>query len=450
MKIIVPHIHKIEGEAGFWANVAKTGEIKDLKINVLEGLRQIEGILVGRRIQEVPIVVSRICGICPVVHILNACSTLERALEIKVSPQIILLRKLFLASQIIQSHTLHLFFLSLPDFFDIENDLDLMKKFKKETKAALKIRDFSLKITEVIGGRKVHPITPQIGGFHKLPEKKDLEKLLFDLPRVFESAQILAKTFQDLSYPDFQRETLFTSLFSNTRQNFSKENLGGQAEYPFYQANFIKIADKKLTAGDFYSNQIEEDLKIPPVKRVKYLGKPYMLGAIARVKNNWQFLNPLAKNLFESFKKKNHLTDEKFFGDIYHNLFSQMVEVLHFLEESEKLIKEILNLDPEEKPSVSYGARLKEEKKEFKIKKGSGLSAMEAPRGTLFTYFELDEEGRILNCNIITPTAQFLANLEEDLKVLLPEILKLPEEKRKRKIRSLIRVYDPCISCATH
>lgn len=425
MKIVVPHIHKIEGEAGFWAKVTKKGEIKELKMKVLEGLRQIEGILIGRRAKEAPLIISRVCGICPVVHILNACCALERAFQVKVSPQTILLRKLFLANQIIQSHTLHLFFMSLPDFFDIESDLDLMKKFKKEGKTALKIRDFSLKIIQLIGGRKIHPITPQIGGFSKLPEKKDLKKVLEELPFIIESAQILAKTFKNLSYPILKREEIFASLFS-------------EREYPFYQSNFEMINGKKSTIGDFYSNQIEEDLKIPPVKKVKYRGRPYMVGAIARIKNNSKFLSPIAKEFFEEFKKKNNLSEKEFFENIFYNLFSQIVEVLHFLEVSQELVKEILKLD------------LKEEKKEFKISKGSGLSAMEAPRGTLFTYFEIDKEGRILNCNIITPTAQFLANLEEDLKTFLPDILKLSEIERKRKIRSLIRVYDPCISCAIH
>lgn len=425
MKITIPHIHKIEGEAGFWAKVTKTGEIGELKINVLEGLRQIEGILIGRRVKEVPLVISRVCGICPVVHILNACQALENALDVKVPPEMILWRKLFLASQIVQSHALHLFFMSLPDFFDIESNFDLMKKFKKEAKAALKVRDFSLKITEIIGGRKVHPITPKIGGFSKIPRKENLKKILKEIPEILDSTNTLAETFKNLSYPDFKKETHFASLFSGK-------------ECSFYQANFVKSDSEKSTIGDFYSNEIEEDLKIPPVKRVKYRGKPYMLGAIARIKNNSQFLNPPAKKYFEQFKKKNNLSDQEFFQNIYHNLFCQMIEVLHFLEESRKLINEILTL------------RAGEEKPEIKIKKGSGLSAMEAPRGTLFTYFEIDKDGRILNCNIVTPTAQFLANLEDDLKLILPKALKLSEAKRKRKIRSLIRVYDPCISCAIH
>lgn len=425
MKIVIPHIHKIEGEAGFWAKVTKTGKIEDLKFQTLLGLRQIEGILIGRRYFEVPIVVSRICGICPVPHILAAVTALEKALNVKVTEQTVLLRKLLLAGNIINSHTLHLFFLSLPDFFNIENDLELFKKFKKESKAALEIRDLSLEITRVVGGRVVHPITPIVGGFSKLPEKENLKKILEKIPSAIEKAIFLIETFKKINYPDFERETLFASVYNGK-------------DYPFYLEKIIKINKEKFTVGDFYSTKIEEDLKSPPVKRVKFKGRPYMVGAIARIKNNEQFLSNLAKEKLEEFKKERKITQEKFFKNTFFNLFSQAIEVLHFLEKAKNLIEEILKLP------------LKEEKKEIQFKPSSGLSALEAPRGTLFHYYEIDKEGRILNCNIITPTAQFLYNVEEDLKVLLPKILKLKKKEQIRKIRSLIRVYDPCISCATH
>jgi radical SAM protein with 4Fe4S-binding SPASM domain len=113
------------------------------------------------------------------------------------------------------------------------------------------------------------------------------------------------------------------------------------------------------------------------------------------------------------------------------------------LEVSQELLREILKLSlKEEKPEINPPR--------YTSGETSGLSALEAPRGTLFHYYEIDKDGRILNCNIITPTAQFLHNIEEDLKVLLPKILKLKKEEQIRKIRSLIRIYDPCISCATH
>jgi len=424
-KIAIPHIHKIEGEAGFWAKVTKTGKIEELKFQTLLGLRQIEGILIGRRYFEVPIIVSRICGICPVPHILGACSAIENALNIKVSEQTIFLRKLLLAANIIYSHTLHLFFLSLPDFFNIESDFELLKKFKKESKAALRVRDLALEMAKVVGGRAVHPITPIIGGFTKLPEKEKLKEILEKIPQAIEDADFLIKTFKKIEYPEFERETLFASIYNGK-------------DYPFYFEKIIKIGEEKFTYSDFYSVEIEEDLKSPPVKKVKFRGKPYMLGAIARIKNNGQFLTKNSRKKFEEFLKEKKVNEDKYFKNIFHNLFSQAIEVLHFLEVCQSLLKEILKMP------------FKEEKHKIKFHPSSGLSALEAPRGTLFHYYEIDKEGRILNCNIITPTAQFLNNIEEDLKVLLPKILKLKKKDQIRKIRSLIRIYDPCISCATH
>jgi sulfhydrogenase subunit alpha len=425
MKIAIPHIHKIEGEAGFWAKVTKTGKIEELKFQTLLGLRQIEGILIGRRYFEVPIVVSRICGICPVPHILCAITSLENALKLKVSEQTTLLRKLLLAANIVHSHTLHLFFLSLPDFFNIENDLDLLKKFKKESKAALDVRNLALEITKVIGGRPVHPITPIVGGFTKLPEKEKLKEILEKIPQAIENANLLIETFKKIEYPEFERETLFASVFNGK-------------DYPYYLEKIVKIGDEKFTFSDFYSVQIEEDLKSPPVKRVKFRGKAYMVGAIARLKNNGKFLTKNSKEKFEEFLKERKLNEKEYFKNIFHNLFSQAIEVLQFLEVCQGLLKEVLRLP------------LKEERPKIEFHPSSGLSALEAPRGTLFHYYEIDREGRISNCNVITPTAQFLHNIEKDLKTLLPQIVKLKKKDQIRKIRSLVRIYDPCISCATH
>jgi coenzyme F420-reducing hydrogenase alpha subunit len=429
MEINIPHVHKIEGDAGFWAKVTKEGKVEELKMQTHLGLRQIEGILVGRKVKDVPLVVSRICGICPVVHILNGTVALEKALGIGVSPETVLLRKLFLASQIIQSNALHLFFMALPDFLNIENDLKLSEKFPKESEAAMKMRDYALAITEIIGGRVVHPVTPRVGGFSKAPDKKEFEKLLNGYPEVLKGALLLAEKLGEIDYPDFNRETVFASLYS-------------EKEYPYYQSELMKIGEEKISIGDFYSNKIEEDFKNPPVKKVTFKGKEYMLGSIARIKNNGKLLNPKAKEVLSRFIRKRNLKEGEFFNNVFYNLFCQAVEAVHFTEESQKLLKEAISFN-----SVSSNAAAPVN---AKGKGAAGLSAMEAPRGTLFDYFETDKEGRVSHCNIITPTAQFLNNLEHDLKTLLPKLVDLPAEERIKKVRSLVRVYDPCISCATH
>jgi sulfhydrogenase subunit alpha len=168
-----------------------------------------------------------------------------------------------------------------------------------------------------------------------------------------------------------------------------------------------------------------------------------MLGAIARIKNNGNFLTKNSKEKFEEFLKEKKIKEDEYFKNIFYNLFSQAIEVFHFLEVCQELLKKILEMPlKEEKPEINPPR--------YTSGGTSGLSALEAPRGTLFHYYEIDKDGRISNCNIITPTAQFLHNIEEDLKILLPKILKLKKKEKIRKIRSLIRIYDPCISCATH
>lgn len=420
MKLVIPHIHKTLGDAGFWAEISKRGEIKELRVKILEGLRQIEGILIGRRVFETPLIISRVCGICPTSHILNACSALEKVLEIKPSLQTERLRKLMTAAQIIQSHSLHIFFMSLADFFDMGKETDLTKKFPKETEAVLRLRDFALKIIEIVGGRTVHPMTPIVGGFSKIPEKSDYKKILKEYPAAFKSALVLIKLFQKLNYPALQRKTVFCSLYS-------------KKDYPYHKGQSIKIGARFLSLGDFFSNQIEEDLKEQPAKRVKFQGRPYMLGAIARIKNNGNNLDPEAKEIFEELQRKH----PDFFENTFYNTFCQAVEILHFIKEIKKLATFLLE-NPLEEPCRKY-----------KISKGSGLGVLEAPRGTLFSYFEVDRQGRISDCRIITPTAQFLRNLEEDLRVLLTDA-SISKDKKIKKVKILIRAYDPCIACAVH
>jgi coenzyme F420-reducing hydrogenase alpha subunit len=425
MKLVIPHIHKTLGGTGFFSRISEKGEIKELRVTVLEGLRQIEGILIGRRVFETPLVISRICGICPTSHILNACRGLENALGIKVSSQTERLRRLITSAQIIQSHTAHLFFMSLADFFDIEGEGELIKKFSKESQAVLDLRDFGLKVISAVGGRTVHPMTPKPGGFTKLPDKKALSNVLKDYDKAYQAGLILVNLFQGLEYPQLKRETKLASSYD-------------EKGYPHHLGRKIKIGDELFSPEDFFFNQVEEDLKTPPTKKVKYKGEAYMVGAIARIKNNSQNLDQEVQSLIKEFYQKQGIKEKDFFSNNFYNSYCQAVEVLHFIKE---IKKEILALEkePDQEPYLK-----------FQLKPGKGLGLLEAPRGILLSYFEIGKDGRIADCSIITPTAQYLSNLEEDLKVLLPNIKDLSKDKKIRRIKTLIRAYDPCIACAVH
>ena len=409
----------MEGHAGFMASVVK-GDVKSAKLEVKEGIRLIEGVLVGRRFEDVPIVAQRICGICPVVHNLASIKAVEDALGVKVSEETKNLRRLLELGQIIHSHALHLFFLSLADFLDIDNDIELIKKYPEETKKAVKIREFGMKIIEVIGGRVVHILTNEAGGFKKIPDKEKLREISENSDEILKTALELGEFFKKIKIPDFSRKTEYLAL-------------SRKGEYAIYDGDIISSEGFLLPIEKFEQSFHELQKKTEVVKRMEHNGESYMVGAIARINLNRDKLNPGADRYLESLNFK--------FPDYnpFHNILFQMVEVVHCIEEAKRLLGRVLNSNLENVLT-----------KEFEIKEGIGISAVEAPRGTLYYKLEIDSKGYLKNANTITPTAQFLSNLEDDIAEYIPRIMDLDEKEKEKKLRAFIRAYDPCISCAVH
>jgi len=432
LHIKIDHIAKIEGHAGFTADIAE-GNVQKARIDVQEGARLLEGILRDRSIFEVSQITSRICGVCPVVHTLTSLKALEKALNIEVSEQTILLRKLTMMGQIINSHALHLFFFSLSDFFGTANDLDLIKKFPGRAKDALALREFGNKIIEIIGGRSIHPLTPTIGGFLKLPDAKKLGKIFYECEEILGAAKKLAALFIKLKYPAFIRSAPYASLHH-------------AKEYAIYDG-LIKTPDEKNTSPTEFIDTIKEfQLKGSAVKRAQYLGKPFMVGAISRLNNNPGQLNPEAKKYLRAAKI--HLPS----FNPFHNILAQAIEMVHCVEEAKKLLHNILRQDLSKNNSGEHERLIKTKLRLIQIS-ARGTAAMEAPRGTLYYFYEIGGNGKVKNCNIITPTSQNLARVEKDLEEYLPSLLGTKNVCKKDctdKIKMLVRAYDPCLTCATH
>jgi len=432
MQIKIDHIAKIEGHAGFTADIAE-GNITKARLDVMEGARLLEGILRDRSIYEVSQITSRICGVCPVVHNLTSLKALERALEIEISEETLLLRKLMMMGQIINSHALHLFFFSLSDFFGIQDDLTLIKKYPARTKDALAVREFGNRIIEVIGGRSIHPLTPTIGGFLKLPDQKKLGRLFEDSTQVLASAQNLANLFIKLDYPKFIRSSPFISLHH-------------PKEYAIYEGLIKTPTERIESIGDFLKIIKEYQITKSAVKRSQYQGKPFMVGAISRLNHNHAQLQARAKKLLKLSK----INLPSF--NPFHNILAQAIEIVHCLEESQNLLKKIMRRSLAQANNQNQENLVRESLK--RIKTGAkGVAAIEAPRGTLYYFYEINGDGRVKNCNIITPTSQNLARLEEDLTEYLPSLLNsknVCKSDCQDKIKMLVRAYDPCLTCATH
>lgn len=359
-QIKIDHIGKSQGHMGFVAHIAR-GDVQSARVEINEGARLIEGLLIGRQYDEAPIITSRICGMCPIVHNICSIKAIENALGIKVSQQTKLLRTLLLYAQIIQSHTLHLFIIS-------------------ENPKILLIREFNNRFLEITAGRTLHPLTTAIGGFRQWPKINKLQKLMQNHKQIVKISQELIPQFKE--QPDFERKTVYRAL----------KNIYG---------------DEKINLPE--EGQDEQD------KVVKRSNKTFMLGPIARL------------HIYEYESETIDLKAPCY--NPFYNIYAQAIEVAHYLKKLKQL------LPPEFKKEVLTSA---------KIKAGRGLAACEAPRGTLYHSYEINNQGEIIKANIIPPTSQFLNNLESDLK----EYLK--ENWDPQKAKDLIRAYDPCVSCAVH
>jgi coenzyme F420-reducing hydrogenase alpha subunit len=420
MNIKINHINKMEGHAGFMASVLK-GDVKSAKLEIKEGIRLIEGILVGRHYRDVPVVAQRICGICPVVHNLTAIKAIENAMGVSVSKEAKEIRRLLEWAQVVHSHALHLYFLSLADFLDIENDLKLIEQHPEETKMAIRIREYGMEIVKVFGGRVVHPLTNEVGGFKKVPSSEEIAKIIQKGEEVMSDVDGLADFFSTINVPEFERETEYVSLDK-------------KGEYSIYDGDVVSNKGLNIPVDKFEKNFSELQRQQEVIKRVMSDGKTsYMIGAIARVNNAHQKLHHKAEEYVKKLGYK--------FPDFnpFHNVSYQMVEIIHAVVECQKILRSLAHLNLENAIT-----------KEYEVREGHGSAAVEAPRGTLYYYVDIDPKGYVKNINIITPTAQVISHLEDDIAAYLPGVVDLPEDERTKKLRGFIRAYDPCISCAVH
>lgn len=409
-------IAKIEGHGRLHINWKRN----KVNLELFEGERLFEGLMVNRSITEAPWITSRICGVCPIAHNLASLKAAEAALKIKVSDSVKELRKLMVIAQMIQSHALHLYFLALPDYLDLDSGLEISKKYPKNFKDALILKEFSDDLAEVVAGRRVHPTTTALGGFHRQPKKTELAQLIKKAENALQSGENTVKLFLNLKYPQIETPLVFLSLFNGK-------------EYATYEGEAVVSSQgKKLKVKD-YKKFIQEKIKNNSTAKFGYhQGRGFMVGAMARLNLQNKFLNPLAKKYFAM----SHFD----FENPYYNNLAQAIEILHFSEEAMKVLEKLSKkaISGVQPANLMFGSVQ------------TGIGAIEAPRGTLYHELKADKNGFITYANIITPTVQNLTSIEEVAQKVLESTKKLPQKKRERLIEMLLRAYDPCITCSVH
>lgn len=422
--IDVREVTRVEGHGNIAVRL-KDGQITRLELQIVESPRFFEAFLRGRRYDEAPRITGRVCGICSVGHTTAATKAIEAACGITPDEQTVRLRKLILLAEQIQSHVLHLYFLAAPDFLGVGSVIPLARTHPDVVRRALRMKRLANDLCQVIGGRHIHPIAYQVGGFSYLPEPQELAQIGQRLRAAREDIQQSVELFSRLSFPDFHRDTEYVAL----------KNVGN-GEYAFYDGQLVSTRCPEPTPVENYRQRVLEH--VVAHSAAKHCRSPYCahyaVGALARFNNNHAQLHPAARQVAAQLGLKAPCDNP------YHNNTAQLVEVVHCLETALLLIEELLasGLTPRPRPRPT--------------RFGRGVGAAEVPRGVLLHEYEVDESGVIRQANLIIPTGQNLANIEADMRALVPLLLEqgLSKEQITLRLEMLVRAYDPCISCATH
>ena len=415
--IEVPALARVEGEGGLYIRY-KDGEPNEIKVNIYEPPRFFEAFLEGRYLQDVPDITARICGICPVAYQMSAVRAFEKALDLKISDQVRLLRNLMYCGEWIESHVLHIYMLQAPDLTGHESAISLAEVEPERVTRALQMKKIGNQILKTIGGRSVHPVNTCVGGWYRWPDKDEIQQLLPELEWGLEQALETVRWAIELTYPDLELDYEFVALHHPD-------------EYAILEGEILSSRIGVIAEQDFESHYLEKHLEhSTALHSYTTEDQPYFVGPLARFNLNFEQLGAAAKDIAGEVGVEPPLINP------YKGLIARAIETVEAYDRAIQLVEAY---NPEEPSAQSIETRL-----------GEGAAATEAPRGLLYHRYRIDEHGFVKHARIVPPTAQNLARMEADLWQLAPMVYELEHEKATLTCEHLLRAYDPCISCSTH
>jgi len=422
-KVRVHYLTRVEGHGNIVVDVEADGTVSTCRWEVPEAPRFFEAMVVGRDYTDVHHIVSRICGICAIGHQLASLQATEDALNINVSEQTHLLRRLALHGENLQSHLLHIAYLVLPDLMGVDSILPLAATHKDAVLKFIAARRVSNEFSRLICGRTTHPQRMTPGGFTMFPTTEELTSLRTMLIETLPNLDFAVDFFAGIvdRLPQFERETEYVGLVS-------------PAEYAMYWGEIGSSRDERRPVRQYRNISREYMVPTSTAKWTKNLGESYMVGALARFNLNAQHLMPRAKAAAIKLGLIKGCTNP------YYITIAQLVECVHTVEESILQVEELL----------TRGIREEAPARPSSICAGRGVGAVEVPRGILFHFYEYDDNGRIFQADCVIPTNQNHGNIQKDLDALVPQLSGLSEKELELKLSMLVRAYDPCISCSTH
>ena len=406
---------RVEGEGALHVEL-RDGRPERVELNIYEPPRFFEAFLRGRSYTEPPDLTARICGICPVAYQTSACNAIEDACGVRLDPELIALRRLLYCGEWIHSHVLHIYLLHAPDFLGAPDVITIAKTQREAVERGLSLKKAGNQLQELIGGRAIHPVNVRLGGFYSVPTRADLTPMAEQLRRALDDALATVRWVAGFDFPDL---TIDHELLALTGDR-----------YPLEDGVIARSAGPSFPVSQFGEHVRETQVPHSTALHATLDGHRHLTGPLARYTLNYDRLSPLAREAAGAAGLGSQCRNP------FRSIIVRAVEVVYAVEEALRIIE---NYQRPARPFVPVEAR-----------PGIGHGVSEAPRGLLYHRYEIDEDGLVAAAQIVPPTSQNQAAIEDDLTQLVTAQADLDDAALTTLCERTIRNYDPCISCATH
>jgi NAD-reducing hydrogenase large subunit len=447
--IVINPITRIEGHAKVTIFLDDESNVKDARFQVTD-FRGFEKFSEGRPFYEMPNITSRACGICPVSHLLASAKACDAIVAMNVPQTVVLLRRLMHMGQMIQSHALNFFHLSAPDFLlgmDYDpaerNVFGLMAKQPDLVRQGIRLRKFGQDIIENVAGKKIHSSEWIVPGGAKWPLTKErADNLKAGLPEALTTTLKTLALFKNWlqgcteeveTYGDFP--SLYLGLVTSTG---GLEHYDGKIRIVDNNGNIVADMLEPAKYYEYIGEAVEpwSYMKFPYYKPLGYSHGMYRVGPLARLNISSHCGTPLADAELKEFKK---LGKHGIVQSTFHYHYARLIEALFCIETTKALLDdpEILS---EHVCTKAY------------VNNSEGVGVAEAPRGTLIHHYQVDPQGMITKVNMIIATEHNNLAYNKAVTQVAKKYVKAQklQEGMLNRVESVIRSFDPCLSCATH